>query len=320
MTRTAASSPAATSICGILALASSDPTSSRRGMTSGPSGIGEHLAVGHVGDAVRNPLAKPHQRPDTGPARSGHRAVPCDGSARASRPIGGMTRSGRDLADDGGERREQRPLLVAELRFVGQVLEAASAAALVEPASRLDPVRRRLDDLLHHGLVEVPAPLHAPADDLLARQRAVDEGGLAAGTADAAAPWGRGRAECARCRCRRRRQPVRHWMLRFGPRAHDVCPGPEELREMVAVHPPATRRAPTSHSRSYAFRGEAPAHQLVAQKDEERIQRVDFAVRPDPVDFSRANPSHTPEPSIPSFPGKPSICAISSRGANARDW
>ena len=146
-------------------------------------GIGEHLAVRDVRNAAGKSLAEPDQSP-----------VPSSHESRAEPRLATISpgRSGQwrhDLLrrEDGdiAERPEQGPFLVAQLRLVGQVLKAASAAAVVEPASRLDPIHRRLDDLQHDRFIVAPAPLHAPADDFLARQGAVHERRLAVGAPDA---------------------------------------------------------------------------------------------------------------------------------------
>ena len=179
-------------------------------------GVREHLAVGDVRDPVGNPLAKSDQRPE--PAGDVTRTEP----GLAAIPPGRAGQWRHDLpgsdARDRSEGREQDALLVAELRVVGEMLEAAPAATRVERASRLDPLGGRIGDLLHHCFVVAPAALHAPADDLFSRQRAVNERRLAAaGAADSPAL----RVEVVDADRRDPRRSRRHLMLRPQPRGHD---------------------------------------------------------------------------------------------------
>ena len=93
----------------------------------------------------------------------------------------------------------------------------------------------------------------------------------------------------------------------------------EKLPEMVARV--VSQRVP--HDLAFALVGvprEPPAHQLAAEMDEKRVQSIDFAVRPDPLGVAGHVCIPHPGAVHPSFPGKPSICAISSSGANARVW
>ena len=115
MTTTAASSPAATSICGILALASSDPTSSRKCTTSGPSGSASTsqsvMSATRLGRRSRNPTSVPV------PARHVARAEPGLATVAPGRARERRHDPPRSDVARGGERREQHPLLVAKLRF-----------------------------------------------------------------------------------------------------------------------------------------------------------------------------------------------------------
>jgi len=170
-------SAAATSACGRRAAIESPPTSSASGSISPVEGRREDAALVQVRDVERGTLPEAHQHPTL--ARD-----ELDAESRAASVV--PHRTGQRLEHprglDAAEARqvlEKLRLLVGELRRRREVLQGTAAAGAVVRARRRHAVGARHEYGLEHGLVEVAVASHAPEHDPLARQRTVDEHGLA---------------------------------------------------------------------------------------------------------------------------------------------